>query len=154
MAAFYADSSALVKRYVREAGSSWVTAFTLPSAGNVIITALVSGPEIVAALARRVRTGSMTLSDASAAISAFRSEFQTEFEVAQISDEVIERAMDLAERHSLRGYDAVPLACALVSGDRLAARGLPALTFLSADAALNAAAAAEGLPVEDPSTHQ
>ena len=153
MTVLYADSSALVKRYVQETGSSWIEAITQPSAGNVIITALVSGPEIAAALARRMRTGSMTSNDAVVAISAFRNEFQTEFEVAQISDEVIERAMDLAERHSLRGYDAVQLACALVSGDRLAARGLPALTFLSADANVNAAAVVEGLTVENPNTH-
>src|SRR5688572_18206761 len=150
MAAYYADSSALVKRYVEELGSSWMAALTRPSAGNTIVTALVSGPEIVAALARQVRTGSMTLRDATAAIAAFRNQFQTEFEVAEISNEVIMRAMDLAERHGLRGYDAVQLACALVTRDRLAARGLPTITFVSADSALNAAAAAEGLAVENP----
>lgn len=57
MAAYYGDSSALVKRYVQEAGSAWMTELTLSSAGNAIITALVSGPEIVAALTRRRRTG-------------------------------------------------------------------------------------------------
>jgi hypothetical protein len=33
------------------------------------------------------------------------------------------------------------------------ASGLPALTFVSADTELNAAATAEGMPVDDPNLH-
>jgi hypothetical protein len=61
--------------------------------------------------------------------------------------------MILAERHALRGYDAVQLAAALELQTVLTASGLPALTLVSADAELNAAAAAEGLTVEDPNLH-
>jgi predicted nucleic acid-binding protein len=49
----------------------------------------------------------------------------------------------LAERHSLRAYDAIHLASALEAGNRLAA--LP--RFACWDRVLNAAAAREGLPL-------
>jgi uncharacterized protein len=49
---------------------------------------------------------------------------------------------------SLRGYDAVQLAAALEIHFQI-----PSLTLLSAGVDLNAAAAAEGLSVDDPNTH-
>ena len=53
----------------------------------------------------------------------------------------------------MRAYDAVQLAAALeVNVDR-ASSGLSAVTLISADAALNAAAATEGLAVDDPNSH-
>jgi predicted nucleic acid-binding protein len=154
MAAYYADGSALAKRYVREAGSAWMIALTSPAAANRIYTALVTGAEFVAALARRVRMGSITAADGEAAIAAFRTEFHDLYGIVPVTYDILERAMDLAEPHGLRGYDAIQLACALATRDELAASGVPSLTFLSADAGLNAAAAAEGLPVQDPTAHR
>jgi uncharacterized protein len=61
--------------------------------------------------------------------------------------------MDLAERHGLRGYDAVQLASAITIKDVQAALGLPISVFVSADKRLNAAASAEGLIVENPNDH-
>jgi hypothetical protein len=70
-----------------------------------------------------------------------------------VTTAVADRAMDLAERHGLRGYDAVHLAAALIIADAQQRRGLPAGTFLSADSIQRTAAAAEGLPVDDPNAH-
>ncbi len=61
--------------------------------------------------------------------------------------------MDLVERHGLRGYDASHLAAALVVADVRRLRGLPALTFVSADNGQRQAAAAEGLRVGEPNAH-
>ena len=61
--------------------------------------------------------------------------------------------MDLAERRGLRGYDAVHLAAALVVAAAQRDVGRPPLTFVSADTAQRQAAAAEGLPVEDPTAY-
>jgi uncharacterized protein len=60
--------------------------------------------------------------------------------------------MGLAETHALRAYDAVQLAAAVEVNAQCAALGV-ALTLISADAALNAAAMAEGLTVDDPNSH-
>lgn len=153
MAARYGDSSALVKLYVQETGSAWVTGLFDPVAANAIITALVTGAEIVSAIVRRSRMGSITAPDAAAAVRAFRSEFAGRYEIVPVTDAVLEQAMDLVERHGLRGFDAIHLACALAVRDWLAARSAGPLTFLSADANLNAAAEAEGLLVDNPNTH-
>jgi predicted nucleic acid-binding protein len=154
MAAFYGDSSALAKRYIREAGSGWKRSLTDPAAGNRIYTAQVTGVEIVAAVARRVRTGSMTASDATSAITTLRHQFRARFRIVPLTDDVVERAMDIAEHHGLRGYDAIQLACALTAQGELTISGAEPIRFLSADADLNTAAGAEGLTVEDPNTHQ
>jgi len=61
--------------------------------------------------------------------------------------------MDLAEKHALRGYDAVQLAAALEVHNERVAFGLPAPTLISSDLALNEAATAQGLTVDDPNLH-
>jgi uncharacterized protein len=55
--------------------------------------------------------------------------------------------------HALRAYDAIQLAAAVELHATRAALGLPALTLVSADRDLNAAAAAESIPVDDPDAH-
>lgn len=60
----------------------------------------------------------------------------------------------MAERHGLRGYDAVHLAAAVALQRMRERMELPPLTFVSADAQHREAAAAEGLPVEDPGANR
>ena len=59
----------------------------------------------------------------------------------------------LVEAHGLRAYDAVQLAAALGLNSRRLALGMSAVTLISADQELNAAAIASGLLVEDPNLH-
>ena len=61
--------------------------------------------------------------------------------------------MALAETHALRGYDAVQCAAALVIYTHRQTLGMHPLTLVSADAALNTAAAVEGLQVDNPNAH-
>ena len=62
-------------------------------------------------------------------------------------------AMLAARKHRLRAYDAVQLAVAIDVHRRQQAAGLGAVTLISADQALNDAALAEGLAVDDPRSH-
>ncbi len=66
---------------------------------------------------------------------------------------VLNRAATLCRKHPLRAYDAVQLAAALTHRDDDLAAGLLAPTFVCADAILLNAAAAEGLPIENPNTN-
>lgn len=50
MAAYFIDSSALVKRYVAERGSGWVKASVVPTAGNRIYVSRVTSVEVVLVL--------------------------------------------------------------------------------------------------------
>jgi hypothetical protein len=71
----------------------------------------------------------------------------------ELTAPVVERAKLFLERHSLRAYDAVQLASALLTNDTLQAIGLPPLVFLSADAHLLVAAEAEGLEIDNPNLY-
>lgn len=52
MAGFFCDSSAVVKRYVNEAGSNFVDSLADLKNGNVILLARITRVEIAAAIAR------------------------------------------------------------------------------------------------------
>ncbi len=153
ISAYYLDSSGIVKRYVKETGSAWVAVIADPASKNEILTSLMSGAEVVAAICKSGRTGSITPQDVAKALATFKSEFRSNFTVINVSDQIIDQAMTLAEKHGLRGYDSVQLATALeLNTDRALANASP-LFFVSGDNKLNAAAQAEGLLVENPNNY-
>jgi predicted nucleic acid-binding protein len=150
---YFVDTSALVKRYVREVGSTWLRATLDPGQGARVYLLRLTGVELIAALTRRERGGTLATADAAAARSSFQRDFATEYQIVEATEALIGQAMLLAEQHGLRGYDAIQLAGGLGVNETRIASGLPPLILLSADVELNAAATAEGLPVEDPNAH-
>jgi hypothetical protein len=150
MTHYYFDSSALVKRYVAEIGTAWVQSVCAPTAKHILYTVRVSGAEIVAALFRRARTGTLVLADAHTAAAQFKLDFQNEYQIAEITEALTLEAMRLAETHGLRGYDSLQLAAALSLQNLRASLALPSIIFVSADEALNQVAIAEGLQVDNP----
>ncbi len=148
MAAYFLDSSAVMKRYVQETGTVWVRALTASGTGNFFYLARITDVEVTAALARRRGQPGLSVVQAVAALRQFRRDFGQDYRVVEITIALLQRAAQLADTHALRGYDAVQLAVAL----DVHARD-QALVLVSADAELNAAATAEGLRVEDPNTH-
>ncbi len=153
MGAYYCDSSALVKRYANETGSLWVRNLTDPQADNDIFIAHITGIEVVAAIARKTRMGDISEPDAAAAIRTFKSHFTTQYRIVLMTTGIVDRAMELAEKHRLRGYDATQLASTLIVYAELAASGVSQFDFVSADANLNAVAQAENLSVQNPNAH-
>src|SRR5262245_14033869 len=153
MSAYYFDSSALVKYYAQEVGTTWVSGLIDAQPSNEIFTALITGAEIVAAIKRRERMNLITASDVSAVLALFRNQFRIRFKAFRTSDVVVDRAMNLAETHNLRGYDAIQLASALLIEERMTTQGVGLLTLISADNDLNQAAQAEGLLTDDPNQH-
>jgi predicted nucleic acid-binding protein len=158
MAIYFFDSSALVKRYALEDGRKWVQAITDPAVANRIHVARIAGAEVIAAFMRKVRGGETTAAVAAKLIADFRLDFASQYQIIEITDVVVARAMMLIESRKLRGYDGVQLAVALELNDLMLAAGMPvlgvsALTLVSADDELNSAGVAEGLILEDPRTH-
>ena len=153
MAVYFFDSSALVKRYAQETGSEWILALTEPAAGHFLYIARITAVEMVSALTRRQRGGSVSEIDAATAMAAFRYDLSHQYRVIEITPTVITRAMELAETHGLRGYDAVQLAAALIVQKMRETLGLSALELVSADGDLNHAAATEDLTVDNPNSH-
>ena len=153
MSLYYLDSSALVKRYVNETGTAWVVSITDSTANNRIHIARITGVEVVSAITRRTRSGSITVTDANTAIALFRHDFLNNYTVTEIAPALINYAMQLAKTHALRGYDAVQLAAAMDVNAYGLSSGIPKLILVSADSDLNAAAVAEGLNADDPNAH-
>jgi predicted nucleic acid-binding protein len=150
---YFLDSSALVKRYVTETGSSWIRALTDPDAHNPLIIARITWVEVLSALARRQREGSLASDGVVQAIHTFRYDLNTQYHVSELDTAVAEAAGELVIRHPLRAYDAVQLASALRVQSDLSRTKSPALTFLTSDDRLVAIAQAEGLLTDNPSHH-
>jgi predicted nucleic acid-binding protein len=136
----YLDTSALVKLYVAEAGSSDVRKRL--KAAERVATSRVAYPEARSALARRQREGALTAAGLKKAVSALDRDLET-YVVVELYEHVAREAGHLAEKHSLRGFDAIHLASALELGFLT---GTPP-TFLTFDDRQERAAIKEGFLV-------
>jgi predicted nucleic acid-binding protein len=148
VAAYFLDTSTVVKRYIQEVGTTWVQAIAEPAAGHLLAVVRITLAETVAAVTRKERGGHLTPQAAATALNDFRVDFTKQYVVVDVSTGLVDHAARLAQKHALRGYDAVQLAAALE-----VRAYVPSLTFVSADANLNTAAIAELLSVDDPNHH-
>ena len=149
----YLDTSALLKRYVQEAGSSWLSAQCQTTTANTLATAIITKVEAAAALAAKLRHGGLTQADYALAAQNLVYDFAHHYHLIQLPITLIDFAADLAKRQKLRGYDAVQLAAAVTTNQLLLQSQLAPLTFFSADAELLQAAQNEGLTVDNPNLH-
>lgn len=110
----------------------------LIASSDHIVTAVVSLPEAVCALARARRGGRLRAVDHGRAVKELQSSWLALARVS-IDESVAQAAAQLGERLGLRGYDAIHLAVAVGAG-----RSMP-VTMASWDKELLAAARVEGL---------
>lgn len=136
----YFDSSALVKRYVEEQGTSDVLDWMDTSDLNG--TVLVTRAEVVAAITRAKRMRYVSQEGTRKFLDTFHQEWSN-FQRLPVSETLVARADALACEHNLRGYDAIHLASALTWQELL---DLP-VTVVTYDMELAAAAQASGLLV-------
>ena len=153
MAAYFLDSSAVVKLYIAETGTNWLKSLISAHQQHSFYIARITQVEVVSALARRGRAGSFTPAGLSAALAQFHLDLPQIYVPMEITQAIINQGMALAETHWLRGYDAVQLAAGLTLNTILMQTQQPPLVFLSADDTLLRAARAEGLTVNNPNLH-
>ncbi len=153
MAAYFCDTSGIVKRYVQETGTAWVQALADPITGSRLYLARIAAVEVVAAVTRRHHGGHLTAAETADILRQFRSDLTAEYRGVEITPALLTSAMNLAETHGLRAYDAVQLAAVTELNASRIASGLGPITLVSADRDLNSAALASGLAVEDPNLH-
>lgn len=153
MSALFCDSSAIVKRYIAETGSVWITAATNPASGSYVYVAQITLVEVVSAITRREKGKHISTTNADNARSTFEQDYLNEFFKVEISENLIIEAASLAKKYALRGYDAIQLAAALETEKERITLGLSSLILLSADIDLNAAAVSEGLTIDNPNNH-
>jgi len=150
MTTYYLDTSALVKGYAYETGSDWMQAVLHTPETHLFYTVRLAGPEMIAALYRKVRTRELSRSIAARLARDFKTDWKRRYRILEIDAEIGNRAMELAEKHSLRGYDAVHLAAALLLHETRREAHLPDMIFLAADDDLLQAAKTGGLSVDNP----
>jgi uncharacterized protein len=149
VATYFFDSSAIVKRYVQEQGTNWVSSITSDSKVNSIYLARITEVEIVSALARRLSSTPLGIVT-NPAIIQFVYNFNSDYKIIELTPSLLEHATTLASSRRLRGYEAVQLASALALNKVLQEVGIDSLIFVSADSELNTVASIEGLKVENP----
>jgi hypothetical protein len=64
----------------------------------------IAGVEVISAVTRRQRSGSLTPSEAALLLGRFRQDFATQYRIVAITPALLDQAMALAETHALRGY--------------------------------------------------
>jgi predicted nucleic acid-binding protein len=153
MPACYLDASAAVKLYLPEIGSAWVTELVTLSREDSLLSVELIVVEVACALARAQRSGRISAKRRDRSLAVFSAESREIYALMSVSKQILRRATQLARKYPLRAYDAVHLAAALDSVDQMAAAGLPAPIFVSADETLLIAARAEGLSTENPNDH-
>jgi predicted nucleic acid-binding protein len=158
MAFYYFDTSALIKYYVTEPGSTWVRQLIgeqdlgTGQMHHAILVAEITRVEVAAGLAVVERVGRIKRPERDREYRRFTSQLAHRYVITPLTTADFEIAADLTQQHLLKAYDAVQLAVALRHSRALAAHELT-LTLVSGDEALLTAARAEGLPTENPFDH-
>jgi predicted nucleic acid-binding protein len=134
----YLDTSALVKLYVAEEGS--LLCRQAVTDARLVSTSVVAYVEARAAFARKRREHALSPAAHRALVRTLDRDWGRYLRI-EASEGLIHEAASLAERHRLRGYDAIHLASAVLLKNRLAEE----VVFSSWDVALQAAARREGL---------
>lgn len=156
MACYYFDTSAVVKYYVTEPGSTWVRQLIeeqYPQNGqaqHVILISEITRVEVAAGLAIIERVGRIRRTEREREYRRFISQLVQRYTVIPVTTETLETAARLTQPYPLKAYDAVQLATALHVRQALADQ---LLTFVCGDRSLLAAAQSEQLTVENPFEH-
>lgn len=108
----FLDTSALLKRYVDEAGRDWVMALCKPSAQHQLYISQAALVEVVAALCRMVRVNPPRLDTPKRdeLVALFDSHVMNQYAYVPVTSDIYGRTAALCHGHPLRAYDAIQLA--------------------------------------------
>lgn len=134
----YLDASALVKLYVDEAHTDRM--WDLVAAAERLAVSAVTYAESRSAFARRRKEGGISALDHDRIVRDLGADWR-KLDRILVDEDLSLAAGDLAERHGLRGFDAIHLASAL----RVQLAAETQVTMATFDRALAAGAAGEGL---------
>jgi len=137
----YLDTSALVKLYIEESGSQQVRRAVEES--RIVSTSRVAYVEARAGIARKYREGEFSKEEHDQVVEDLIRDWDNYF-IVEVSESVAKLGGTLTERQSLRGFDAIHLASALLLRNRTRLD----VSFSCFDERLKAAAEAEGLLVD------
>ena len=134
----YLDTSNLVKLYVEEEDSTEVANLVVSSKATA--TSLIAYAESRSAFARRYKEKAFTRREYEELITSFNADWEN-YLILRVQTDVVMKAGYLAEKHGLRGFDAIHLSSAL----RLKEEVSEDVVFSCSDHILRKAAHQEGL---------
>lgn len=153
----YLDSSALVKRYLRENGSQKLAAKLSEAAraNDAVLLSFLSYAEIHAVLGRKLRDRSLPAPEYHWAAARFESDWRTNLTPIEVSQLVLDLIPGLVKRHPLKAADAIQLASALWAANAVRPRRMQKpsqgqMVFATSDKQLAAAAEYEQFEVFNP----
>lgn len=149
MSVYFADTSALAKRYLRESGTNWTLSWILPQVGHVVIVSELTIVEMFSSLARRQREGTLSAQSAQVLQNNLLLHCEQEYLLISLDSAILRQARQLVSSYVLRSLDAIQLASALQAANILG----ETLIFVSGDKNLLTAATAEGFPADDPNAY-
>jgi len=121
----YLDTSSLVKLYVSEMESGTVR--ELVDTAEVAASSRLAYVEARAAFARKRREHGVTPKDYQNIVQDFDRDWESYF-LVDVADALVKTAGHLAEKHALRGYDAIHLSSAVTCrGKEIVLSPLPVL---------------------------
>ncbi|MFI5088877.1 MAG: type II toxin-antitoxin system VapC family toxin [Terriglobales bacterium] len=147
MALYYLETSALVKLYVREAGTERLLALAARSSENRLAILALAQVEFRSAIRRREKNGEIPPLVATELLEAFKRHVEGRFLTQMVTDFVLDVASVLVDRYALRAFDAVQLAGYMVVRS---SSGTDLPVFVCSDQELLMAAKQEGVPILDP----
>ena len=132
MTIYFLDSSALVKRYVAEKGSTWFHPLSpLPRETTLVVSRI-------------------TWVDLAAVLESFQRDWDNQYQVIELDESLARSAADLLFRYSLRALDAIQLASCLRLKRAVAALAADVVTLVASDDRLIAAAVGESVAIVNP----
>lgn len=149
MLTYFMDSSAVVKYYVTEPGSSWVRNVVDTSSNSSLVTEICV-PEVAAALAQMRHSKRFGRKFMNETFTHFQHDLRRGlFFVQTVNSKIIERAATLALTYGIKGYDAVQVTSALIVEEQTGFQ----VFFVSGDGKALDVATAENLLVDNPFDH-
>lgn len=106
----FLDSSALAKRYIQESGTQQVNDLFIQT--DEVFVSLIALPEVISALTRNKIEKKITLEQFNERKNQLILDFQ-DFNVCDLTPQVISQTIYLIETHFLRTLDAIHLASAV-----------------------------------------
>jgi len=139
----YLDSSALVKRYLKEKGTEVVQSLTIRE--EYIATSKLAYPELLSAFMRKKRSGELGEEPLESILHRLETDWPDLF-IVEIRDELLPFVKSLIRKYPLKGADSVHLASALWLEGMTRAE----MTFVASDMILLDAAKKENLEILNP----
>jgi predicted nucleic acid-binding protein len=84
VAAFIFDASAIVERYLKETGSSWVQRLADPAVAHELLLTRVGRVEVIGAVARRGRGNAIPVFTTAALIAQFRHDAAHQYNILKV----------------------------------------------------------------------